>query len=146
MWQGSNADEKWAYLFRLDEELLKGEAIASLETCALVQNADIAYCNGAPLAALVLAAVAIESHLRFEADQTAPSGLARLIDSSTLDEDTKEALHGLRKERNRWVHAMEDEEADDWLANDIAGETGLDEAARSALRLLRIVLYDNPWV
>jgi hypothetical protein len=140
------SEERWAYVVGLDDELLLGGAVTSAKTEALIQNADIAYCNGAPLATIILSAAAIESHLRFDYQDETRSGLADLIDRSTLDSETKGRLHELRKERNRWVHSREDFEADSWLYDDIAGEEGLDSSAREALRLMRIVLYSDRFV
>ena len=139
-------EERWAYVVGLDDELLLGGAVTSAKTETLIQNADISYCNGAPLATIILSAAAIESHLRFDYQDDTRSGLADLIDRSILDGETKGKLHELRKERNKWVHSREDSEADEWLYNDIAGEERLDSLAREALRLLRTVLYSDQFV
>jgi len=141
----SEVEARWSFIVHLDDELLKGGAITSAKTDLLVQNVDIAYCNGAPLAAIILAASAIEVHLRFELQIDESTSLASLIDRSGLGSSIIEDLHDLRRERNRWVHPRE-EEGDDWIYNDVAGLETLDPLARSAVRLVRVVLYDNPWV
>lgn len=138
--------DKWSYIVGLDDELLKGGAMSSAKIDALVQSADLAYCGGAPIACIVLAAAAIEGHLRFDLSLPRQKRFSEIIHESDFDQETKENLHLLRKERNRWVHANDEGEADEWLYNDIAGEDRLDGLARKALRLLRIVLYDNPWI
>lgn len=138
-------EARWSFILSLDDALLKGGAITSAKTDLLVQNVDIAYCNGAPLAAIILATSAIEAHLRFDLQVDESTNLASLIDRSALGTSLIEDLHALRRERNRWVHPRE-EEGDDWIYDDVAGLRTLDALARSAVRLVRLVLYDNPWV
>lgn len=138
--------EKWDYLLALDDELLKGGVIIGAKASALIQNSDIAYCAGAPVAAIVLAVAAMESHLREEFGLDDAKGFRDVIDGTDFDLAVKSDLHDLRRERNRWVHARDDGDNDDWLHNDIAGADGLEPFARKAVRLLRIVVYDNPWV
>lgn len=137
---------KWNYLVALDDELLKGGAIINVKASTLVQNADIAYCSGAPVAAIVLAVAAMESHMRSEYGLASARGFKDVIDASNFDDVTRKALHALRIERNHWVHARDEGEADNWLNNDIAGAERLEPVARDAVRLLRVVLYENPWI
>jgi len=59
-------DERRAFIFALDEELLKGGIILSEWTTFLAKDAEGALCLGAYLASILTAAAAIESHLRFE--------------------------------------------------------------------------------
>lgn len=141
----AEVESRWSFIISLDEELLKGGVITSAKTDLLVQNVDIAYCNGAPLAAIILATSAIEAHLRFDLQIDESTNLASLIDRSGLAATIIEELHALRKERNRWVHPR-DEVGDDWIYEDVAGLDTLDPLARSAVRLVRVVLYDSPWV
>lgn len=61
-----NEQEKWNYINQLDVELLEGAAILSEHTMFLVRNADIAFVNGANLAALITAMGAIATHLKSE--------------------------------------------------------------------------------
>lgn len=137
---------KWDYLVELDEELLKGGAMIDAKATALIQNSDIAYCAGAPVAAIVLAVAAMEAHMRAEYRLENARGFKDVIDGSDFEPDVKRDLQELRRERNRWVHARDEGEDDEWLNNDIAGADRLEPIARKAVRLIRIVVYDNPWI
>lgn len=142
----NTAQDKWDYLVSLDEELLKGGATISPKATVLIQNVDIAYCSDAPIAAIVLAVAAMECHMRAEYGADSARGFKDVIDASDFNDDVRRDLHALRRERNRWVHARDEDDTDGWLNADMAGAEHLEPLARDAVRLLRLVVYDNPWV
>jgi len=139
-------DERWKWVNELDEEMLRGGASASEFCFELMRNADLSYASGAFVACLITAAATIETYLREEAHGDSKRGLYRLIEMSEFDENTKMELHDLRKNRNTWVHV-----ADPWADNDIEyeysqGHPELENQCKQALRLMRLVVYSNPWV
>jgi len=87
-------EEKWNYLFDLDERLLQGGIILSEWATFLIKDADTAFVSGAYLASIIVGLAGIETHLRAEAG---PSNqrLVDLIAQSDLDEDIKQELHVL---------------------------------------------------
>jgi len=59
-------NEKWNFILALDDELLKGGVILSEWCSFIVREADIAFVNGANLAAILTATSAVETYLRSE--------------------------------------------------------------------------------
>ena len=137
--------ERWNYLVRLDEELLKGGIITSERTVFLIRHADLAFVHEAHLAAILTAVAAIETHLRAES----PNGRTRLvdlIDSSDLEPELKAELQYIRKFRNSWVHVDDPWDDSVFLEESEQSEQALFDASRRALIALRKTVYSNPWV
>lgn len=127
-----------------DEELLLGGVTLSEWATFLVESADLAFCAGADIAALLTAQAAMETHLRHETSHAGT--FVAVIDASDLPAAAKVRLHEVRRYRNRWVH-VNDPGDDESLLND-PGEvlTELAEMATRSMRLLREVIYSNQWV
>ena len=139
-------EERNAYILRLDDELLLGGVILS-EWCTLItQQADIAFEAGADLAALLIAVSGIETHLRSESSSDQSVRLHRLIDDSGMSDPLKKDLHAMRRYRNRWVHVDEPWQDEELLSNPERTLNELESMSTLAMRLLRTVLYTNPWV
>ena len=133
-------EEKWDFLVKLDEELLKGGVILSEWSTFLVRDADTAFASGASLAAILTAVAAIESHLRYEYSG-ARQRLVDLIDSAPIEEDLRTDLHRVRRYRNKWVHVADPDDDEALLACPERYERELEDMARLAVRSLRRVLY-----
>ena len=54
------------HLFRLEDELLVGDAMLSEWSTFLARDADTAFQSGADLATILISQAAIECHLRYE--------------------------------------------------------------------------------
>ena len=144
----SNQD-KWDNIIQLDEELLHGGIILSEWTTYLVKDADIAYCSNANLSSILTCQAAIESHLRYDyynSDEVKKWGFYRLIEESSLPKMLKEDLHGLRNYRNKWVHVNNPQNDEDLLNRPNYHEEELEVISKKSIRLVREVLYRNPWV
>src|ERR1039458_1844328 len=99
--------ERWQFLQALDESLLQGGVILS-EWCTFICcESDPAYAKGMPLASILTAMCAIETHLRSECSDADRKRLVELIDDSDLPLDLDADLHTLRKYRNQWVHVSD---------------------------------------
>lgn len=144
-----NEQEKWNYINMLEEELLLGGVIISEWSNFLAKDAELAFCSGANLAAILAAQAAIESHLRYEyfdPVQTKGWGLYRLLENAQLPVDLNNSLHKLRQFRNRWVH-VEDPTQDAHLLNKPEYyEEELEEMAKLAIKSMLRVLYMEQWV
>lgn len=138
--------DRWAYLSKLDDELLKGGVILSEWSIFIVQQADYAFVSGAPLASILTAVAAIETHLRSEYGDSKTRTLYDLIERSPLKEELRIELHTLRKYRNKWVHVDDPNTDQELLAEPVRFEKELDDMARAAARTLRKTLYENQWL
>jgi hypothetical protein len=135
---------KWDYLLKLDDELLRGGVVLSEWVTFLVRDADLAYCAGAHLSAILVAQSAIEAHLRYEyhdGPTRQSSTLYDLIENSPLLPELREDLHSLRRYRNRWVHVKDPREDADLLTRPEYHEAELERIATTAVRAMRQVLY-----
>jgi hypothetical protein len=144
-----NKSEKWKYISELDEELLQGGIILSEWSTFLIRDADIAFCNGAYLAAILTAVAGIESHLRFEYQNNKNEkhlGLYELIENSPIDDDLRQELHKLRKFRNQWVHVNEPRDDQKLLESPSQIEKEIETIAKAAIKLLRRAIYLEQWV
>ena len=141
-----NRDERDAYIFQLDEELLKGGVILSEWSTFLVRDADEAFCAGADLATILVAQAAIESHLRYEYFPTGKKGFYDLIEQSPLTVELKADLHRLRKYRNRWVHVNDPHDDSDLMRRPDYYENELETMAQLAIKALREVIYLEQWL
>jgi hypothetical protein len=114
-----------------------GGYLLSEQACAVVADLQCAFCAGAWIAAVVLAAAAIDAHLH---DSEGFTGNAkRVIDEAGADPQ----LHILRKRRNALIHSDPDSLA--ITADQQWSERGrLEEDARHAVELLFRVFYLNP--
>ena len=137
-------EERWNYILQLDEELLRGGVILSEWSTFLIKDADEAFCNGAYLAAILVAQAAIESHLRYEYFDSTANNKPRfydLIEQSPLPSKLKGELHSLRKYRNKWVHVNDPEEDSDLLNRPAYYEAELEQYASLAMKSMRQVIY-----
>ncbi len=139
-------DERWAHLVSLDNELLKGGVILSEWCSFIVRETDIAFANGANLAAILTAVSGIETYLRSEYALKERTTLFELIDNSPIDKELKEDLHKLRKYRNKWVHVNDPWDDEKLLEFSEVTEQELEETALFAASLLRRTIYENQWV
>lgn len=137
-------EDKWQYLVSLDDELLGGGVILSEWCAAIVREADTAFVAGAHLGCVLTAVAGVETHLRSEEGRT--KRLVNLIDGSGFSPTLCERLHALRKYRNSWVHV--DEPWDDvlLLTDPQIVDEQLESFAEESVRLLREVIYSNPWI
>ena len=139
-------DQRWEWVSNLDEEVLRGGASASEFCFELMRNADVSFASGAFVACLITASATVETYLRGEGYGDARFGLYKLVELSDFDKNTKAELNELRRNRNAWVHV-----ADPWAENDIdneysKGHPELESQCKAALRLMRLVVYSNPWI
>lgn len=116
-----------------------GGYLLSEQACALTADLQCAFCAGAWIAVIVLAAATIDAHLH---DAEGFSGNAkRAIDAAGAGPQ----LHALRKRRNRLIHADSDNPAitidQQWSERLL-----LEEDARLAVKLVFRVFYANPSV
>jgi len=116
-----------------------GGYLLSEQACAMVADLQCAFCAGAWIAVVVLAAAAIDAHLH---DTEGFIGNAkRVIDEAGADPQ----LHTLRKRRNALIHASSDSPAitvdQQW-----SERLRLEEDARLAVKLVFRVFYANPSV
>jgi hypothetical protein len=141
--------DKWDYINQLDDELLRGGVIISEWTAFLVRDADTAYCSNANLATILASQAAIESHLRFDyfsSENTSGWTFYKLIENSDLSTSLKEELNTLRKLRNKWVHIHDPQNDNDLITRPEYHENELQIFAKTALKIMRQVLYNNPFV
>jgi hypothetical protein len=144
-----NEKEKWEYILELDDELLTGGVTLSEWSTFLIRNADIAFCSGANLAAILTAVAGIESHLRFEYCDSScgkRQGLYDLIESSPIGDQLAQELHSLRKYRNQWVHVNEPKDDQALLESPSIIEEEIEDVAKNAIKLLRKVIYLEQWI
>lgn len=141
-----NETERWEHLVALDEELLKGGVILS-EWCSFIaREADIALAQGAHLASILTAVSGIETYLRSEYAKNKREKLFKLIDDSPIEEELKKDLHKLRIYRNKWVHVDDPWDDEKLLEKPELYEAELEEMAFFTAKLLRRIIYENPWV
>jgi hypothetical protein len=142
-------EQKWNYILQLDEELLLGGVIISEWTVFLVKDAEIAFCSGAYLSSILLSQAAIESHLRydyFDPMKTKGWSFYNLIDQSQFSKEIKDELHELRKYRNKWVHVNEPSQDKELLSRPDYFEKELAEFAKTTIRTMLRILYQNPLI
>lgn len=116
-----------------------GAYILGEQACALSADLQCAFCAGAWIAVIVLAATVIDAHLR-EAEGL--SGTAKAaIDSMGGDSQ----LHNLRRRRNAIIHVNPELPAvtvdQQWT-----DRNALEREARDAVTLVFREMYSNPWV
>ena len=117
----------------------EGGYLLSEQACAVVADLQCAFCAGAWIAVIVLAAAAIDAHLHDAEGFTGNS--KRVIDEAGGDTQ----LHILRKRRNALIHSDLDSPAitvdQQWFER-----MKLEEDARHAVELVFRVFYANPCV
>lgn len=138
--------ERQAYLDALDDKLLKGGGILSEWCSIVVRHVDMAFVNGAHLAAILTAVSAIETYLRSEQSPDGKERLVELIDNADIDGPLKLDLHTLRKYRNRWVHVDNPWDDGELLSSPEAAEEELERMALFALHTLRRTIYSSQWI
>jgi hypothetical protein len=116
-----------------------GGYLLSEQACAVVVDLQCAFCAGAWIAVVVLAAAAIDAHLHNAEGFT--GNAKRAIDEAGADLQ----LHTLRKRRNALIHSDPDSPAitvdQQW-----SERVRLEEDARLAVELVFRVFYANPSV
>ncbi len=133
-------------LLSWDEELLRGGVMLSEWATFLIEDADVAFCAGANIAALLAAQAAMETHLRHEHGDCAEHvSFAGIIDRSALHETVKARLHEVRRYRNRWVHVNDPHDDERLLDHHDDARAELAEMATKSMRLLREVIYSVQW-
>lgn len=138
--------ERWGLLLALDETLLTGGVILSEWCIFLCCESDNAYAKGMPLASILTAMCAIETHLRSEYPEAAKKRLVELIDDSGLPADLIDDLHTLRKYRNRWVHVSDPWDDHKLIENPHKYTDELEGMALFAVKALRRTVYSSQWV
>lgn len=135
-----------AMLVALDEDLLKGGIILSEWCTYIIQQADIAFINGANLASILTAVAGIETYLRSENNALREARLVTLINQSGLEEDLKQDLQTLRRYRNKWVHVDDPWDDGDVLTKPEEVDNEVERMAFFAAKALRRTIYQNQWV
>ncbi|MGB8028339.1 MAG: hypothetical protein WCF30_01630 [Terracidiphilus sp.] len=111
----------------------------SEQACALVADLQCAFCCGAWIAVIVLAAATIDAHLRGAEGLT--GNFKKVIDQAGANPD----LHRLRERRNALVHLSPASPAitvdQQW-----SERAGLEQDARFAVELVFRAFYANPSV
>lgn len=139
----AEVERRWAYLNALDDELLVGNALCSEWATFLIRDADVAFCAGSNLSAILAAVAGIEAHLRYEyfpADGQKMS-LFVTLNKAPLSDELGERLHVLRRFRNSWAHVQDPHDDQHLLVSPDIEEQSIKETAFTAMRLLREVLY-----
>lgn len=111
---------------------------------ALFVDVKIAFCAGAWLAVIILAAAVVDTHLReYQVPEGFVGNAARLLDAAHADP----ALHGLRQRRNALMH-LDDRQAPAVTINDRWDKRPeLEGEAREAVHLMfRALCMGGPWV
>ena len=111
------------------------------QAAALSADAQGAFCAGAWLAVIVLAAAAIDAQLRADAVPGFAGNTKELITEAGLDSRFQE----LRKRRNALVHANLDDPS---VTVDLQWDdrNSIEKEARDAVQLMFEAFYLNPWV
>lgn len=117
----------------------EGGYLLSEQACAITADLQCAFCAGAWIAVIVMAAAAVDAHLH---DAEGFSGNAKcVIDTAGADAQ----LHDLRKRRNAIIHADTSKPAftvdQQW-----SERPQLEEDARLAVELVFRVFYADPSV
>lgn len=139
-------NERWDYLVALDSELLKGGVVLPEWCSFIIQQADIAFVNGAHLASILTAVSAIETYLRAEHSVSGKERLIDLIDRLPGISRLRDDLHSLRKYRNSWVHVDDPWNDQKIIENPEFYEAELEKMAIHSAKLLREVIYGAPWI
>jgi hypothetical protein len=111
----------------------------------VIKDADIAFAKGAYLSAIVMGLSAVETHLRLEAG-AGRSNLYDLIVASKLHCGLTNRIHELRKFQNRWIHVNDLWNDEILLENPEIHEEEIEKAAFASVRVVREILYSNPWI
>jgi len=146
--EGASLAARTELLGRWDDELLLGGVMLSEWATFLIQDADVAFCAGADLAALLTAQAAMEAHLKHQYGDTpeARPGFAQLIDTSPLPPELRRRLHEVRRYRNRWVHVRDPDEDSHLIERPDRHRSELSLMSTRAMRLLREVIYLDQFV
>lgn len=139
------ASEKLNHIVELDEELLIGGVVLDESIAELIRNADISYVNGANWSTIITSVAAIEGFIKSSC-ASKDKRFVDLIKESNFDYEVKEQLHNLRRYRNQIVHSSSDID-DEQLINsyDIFSKNE-EKVAGTAIRLLRLVAYSEPFI
>jgi hypothetical protein len=139
------SEDRWQYLNKLDDELLRGGVILSEWCTFIIRDSDMAFVGKAHLACILTAVCGIETHLRSEFGNGSDR-LFDLINASPIDTSLKADIHQLRLYRNKWVHVGDPWDDEVLLARSEQVERELEEMAFFAVRTLRKIIYENQWV
>src|SRR5258707_11627779 len=116
-----------------------GTYLLGEQSSALVGDIQSAFCAGAWLAVIILAAAAIDGHLREVEFPNAKGNAQKLIDQAGGDS----RLHSLRKRRNALVHVNPTSIAIT-VEQQWTDRNQLEQEARSAVQLMFEVMYAFP--
>ena len=133
-------EERRDWFERLAEPESGGYLLGEQST-ALVGDIQSAFCVGAWIAVVILAAAAIDGHLREVEFPNAKGNAQKLIDQSGGDS----RLHSLRKRRNALVHVNRPSVAIT-VEQQCTDRNQLEQEARSAVRIMFEVIYAFPSV
>jgi hypothetical protein len=123
-----------------EQESVRGYLVSE-QACALTIDVELAFCAGAWLAVIVLAAAVVDAQLR-ETEVPGFSGNAeRLINAA----GAHPALHDLRRRRNALVHVPANRAAVT-VQEQYEEQERLEAEARDAIRLMLDALYANPCI
>lgn len=140
----SEAD-RWSYILKLDDTLLKGGVTLSEWASFIIRESDNAFAKGTFLSCILTAMCAIETHLRSES-QARKERLVDLINNSRLNEELRSDLHRLRRYRNQWVHVDEPWNDELLLEQPERIERELEDMAHCAVSALRRTIYAHQWL
>lgn len=141
-----SAAERWAWIVKLDEKILKGDVVLPGWCTMIVKEADFAYAHHAHLPTILTAVAGIESYLRSQEPVVARKSLSRLIDNAEISSGLKRRLHALRMFRNRWVHVDDPWDDEELIDNSEMHENELAAMAQEAIVVLRETIYSNQGV
>lgn len=139
-------DEKWDLIIKLDDELLVGGVILSEYVSELIRNVDLSFVAGANWAAIITSIAAMESYFRSEYNDDDDKKLYELINESDLEATDKDNLHNLRRYRNTIVHVKRPWDDEIILNSYDKFIEDVEQITINALRLLRKIVYSNPWI
>ncbi len=139
-------DERWKYILKLADELLKRGVILSEWTTFPAKDAEATYCLGANLSSILACQAAIEKHLRYEycdPKECNSWGFSHLIAISSLDDEIKADLHELRRFGNKWIHVKNPPHDEYSLKRPTFYETESEDFAKISIKtMLRAIYYD----
>jgi hypothetical protein len=141
-----DAEQRWAALLALDDEMLKGGVMLSEWCNRIVVDSDTAYAVGAFVASILTGMSGIETYLRAEDAGSGRRRLVDLIEASSLPADLKSDLHLLRRYRNKWVHVDDPNDDSVLLDEPDSMERELEAMAWLAVRAIRRTIYSVQWV
>ncbi|MCL2153302.1 MAG: hypothetical protein FWH57_10170 [Oscillospiraceae bacterium] len=139
-------EERERYWMELEEAMLVG-GVAYSEWCNFIaKDTYTAFVHGADLSTVVMSLACVETYLKTETPDMQNQPLHSVIDNeSMLCDDEKEALHSLRRYRNKWVHLYNLDD-DEILKNEEPFISEAERMACLAVKMLLTILFSNQFV